>query len=136
MPRPAHSHHNAAELEAIRRAIPPGTNYSVRQTLLALLLIRAARRPRTTPATLIAATLAAARYHHAISHLIRHILGLNHPSTPPTASRQPRAPTPGTTRPLRGSSPKAPPAAAQTARHGRLPPPPWSQSDSPSVTTR
>jgi hypothetical protein len=76
MLRSAKIHNDAAELEAVRRAIPPGTSRSVKQTLLAFLLIRAVRRPKTTTATLIAAALAFARYQHAITLLIRHILDL------------------------------------------------------------
>lgn len=95
MLRSAKIHNNAAELEAVRRAIPPGTSRSVKQTLLAFLLIRAPRRPKTTMATLIAVALAVARYQHAITLLIRHILGLtalarraSHPRQPPAPDRQ------------------------------------------------
>jgi hypothetical protein len=60
------SRHNDAALEAVRRAIPSGTNRSVKQTLCACLLMLAARRRIAAPA----AWFALGHYCHAMLHLV------------------------------------------------------------------
>jgi hypothetical protein len=61
------SHHNDAALEAVRRAIPSGTNGSVKQTLCACLLMLAARRRVAAPVV----WFALGHYWLAMLHLVR-----------------------------------------------------------------
>lgn len=76
------------EFEAVRRAIAPGTTKSIKRTLCACMLIRAARRPSTSTgnersllqrrtkvalATATPAAIAAVHWWPAISSMLHHI---------------------------------------------------------------
>jgi hypothetical protein len=62
------SGHDDAALEVIRRAIPEGTNRSVKETLCACLLMLAARRRLAVP---VASAFALGHYWYLVSLLLR-----------------------------------------------------------------
>jgi len=66
MPRHATDHSDAA-LEVVRRAVPQGTNRSVKRTLCSCLLLLAARRRTAVPV----AWFALGHYWHALTLFLR-----------------------------------------------------------------